>query len=151
LQIGFGSYASAISYTNALDDKFAGGQASVFYAPTDNIAIKATIYSLENEIFSFIKSDGYDLVIYAGQGLISNGFKFYGGAGIFKETWSLFGSEDVFTGIQLNGGIGYNWENVALDLDVGVREITDYDNIFSPLGYYVDAVASSSLTLSIRF
>jgi hypothetical protein len=150
-QVGLGLYRSAISYNNTSDDEFSGVAISASYAATDNVAFRGTIFSLEHDDFSEIDSSGYDLVIYGGTGLLTQGFKIYGGGGIFKDTWEVLGLEESFNGFQLNGGLGYNWDVVAIDLVIGIRGTSDYDDLANQFGSTVDAAVSSNLSLSVRF
>jgi hypothetical protein len=150
-QVGFGLYRSAVAYNNVSDDEFSGGAVSASYAVNDNVAFRGTLFSLEHDDFSEIDSSGYDLVIYGGTGLLTNGFKIYGGGGLFKETWEVSGLEESFNGFQLNGGLGYNWDVVAIDLVIGIRSVSDYDDLANQFGSSVDAAVSSNLSIALRF
>lgn len=150
-QVGLGLYRSAVSYNNTSDDEFSGGAISATYAMSDNVAFRGTIFSLEHDDFSEIESSGYDLVVYGGTGLLTQGFKIYGGGGLFKDTWEVFGFEEDFSGFQLNGGLGYNWDVIAIDLVIGIRSVSDYDDLANTFGSTVDAAISSNLSVSIRF
>ena len=151
LQVGIGSYVTNVSYFNSSDDEFSGGAISAAYALNDNLSFRASVYALENDVFSALENKGYDLSIYGGTGLMTHGFKIYGGGGIFSETWQVAGFEDDFSGVQLGGGIGYNWDTVALDFIVGIRSISDYEDNLSPFGLEVESSTSGTLALSIRF
>lgn len=150
-QVGLGIYNSGVSYNNTSDDKFSGGAISASYAATDNLAFRGTIFSLEHDDFSEIESSGYDLVVYGGTGLLTQGFKIYGGGGLFKDTWEANGAEESFNGIQLNGGLGYNWDVVAIDFVIGIRSVSDYDDFANKFGSTVDATLSSNISVSLRF
>ncbi len=150
-QVGLGFYRSAVSYNNTSDDEFGGFAISASYAATDNFAFRGTIFSLEHDDFSEVDSSGYDLVIYGGTGLLTQGFKIYGGGGLFKDTWEAFGVDESFNGFQLNGGLGYNWDVVAIDLVIGIRSTSDYDDLANLFGSTVDAAVSSNLSISFRF
>ena len=151
LQVGFGVYNLTVNYNNSFDYEFSGTAISAAYAPTDNLSFRVSFYSLDNDDFSALESSGYDLVIYGGTGLATQGFKIYGGGGIYSDTWELNGFEDDFSGVQLSGGLGYNWEVVALDFVIGIRSTSDYEDELSQIGLLVDTVTTSSLTLSMRF
>jgi hypothetical protein len=113
---------------------------------------KGAYYSTEHDDFSDLEADGFDLALYLGTGLASKGFKAYVGGGIFNETWELFGAEEDFSGIQVTGGIGYNWDNIALDFIVGIRDPSDYEDFIED-NLFIDvdpAAVTGSLTLSIR-
>ncbi len=104
---------------------------------------------LEDNGVDVIDNKGYDFLIHFGTGLSQTGFKAYIGGGIFSETWKNPHFTEKFNGLQINGGIGYNWDAVALDLSVGLREADDYDDPeFQDLN---PTAASSSLQLSARF
>ena len=154
--IGIGTYALTIVYDNSLvgsDDNLSGFGLSALYAFTDQFAIRGEYYSLDHDDDSNVDATGIDLVGYIGTGLATRGFKAYVGGGIFSETWeSPFRSED-FGGLQLNGGIGYNWDVVALDFVLGIRDAGDYEE-FIQRNTFVSTNAgavSGSLILSARF
>ncbi len=150
-QIGLGIYNSTISYDLASDDEFSGGAISATYAVSDNLAFRGIIFSLEHDDFSEIDSSGYDLVIYGGTGLLTQGFKIYGGGGLYKDTWEVIGFEESFSGLQLSGGLGYNWDAVAIDLVIGIRNVDDYDDLANTVGLTADVAVSSNLSVSFRF
>ena len=150
-QVGLGIYNSAISYNDTSDDEFSGGAISASYAATDNFAFRGTIFSLEHDDFSEVDSSGYDLVVYGGTGLLTQGFKIYGGGGLYKDTWEAPGFEESFSGFQLNGGLGYNWDVVAIDFVIGIRSISDYDDFANQFGLTADTAVSSNLSVSFRF
>ena len=148
--VGIGSYATVISVDEygSEDDEFTGGSITVRYAATENIALSAVFYGLEHEDVSAIEVSGIDLLVYAGNNFMSEGFKYYGGVGFYSETLEVGSFEEDFSGFQLNGGIGYNWEHVALDLTLGIRSTGDYEDFTDASD--VTAV-SSSLSLAYRF
>ena len=150
-QVGLGIYNFTLAYDNTSDDEFSGGAISASYAATDNLAFRGTIFSLEHDDFSEVDSSGYDLVVYGGTGLLTQGFKIYGGGGLFKDTWEAFGVEESFNGFQLNGGLGYNWDVVAIDFVIGIRSVSDYDDFVSIVGVSADTAVSSNLSVSFRF
>ena len=150
-QVGLGIYNFTVSYDNASDDEFSGGAISASYAATDNLAFRGTIFSLEHDDFSEIESSGYDLVVYGGTGLLTQGFKIYGGGGLFKDTVDFSGFEESFSGLQLNGGLGYNWDAVAIDFVIGIRDVSDYEEVLNTTGAIVDTAVSSNLSVSFRF
>jgi len=153
--IGIGTYALKIAYDDAflVDDDLSGVGITASYAFTDHFAIRGGYYSLDHDDFSAIDDTGIDLVAYFGTGLATHGFKAYIGGGIFNETWKLSVFEEDFSGLQINGGIGYNWNVVALDFVLGIRDPGDYEDfIRRTLLINVDAAAiSGSLILSARF
>lgn len=150
-QIGLGIYNSTIAYDFGPDDEFSGNAISATYAQSDNLAFRGTIFSLEHDDFSGLDSSGYDLVIYGGTGLLTQGFKIYGGGGLFKDTVEATGFDESFNGLQLSGGLGYNWDAVAIDLVIGIRQVGDYDDLANTVGLTADAAVSSNLSVSFRF
>lgn len=83
-------------------------------------------------------------------GLLSEGFKAYIGSGFYSETLEIGSFDEDFSGAQINGGIGYNWEQVSLELSIGIRSTGDYEGFVDDSGTDVTAV-SSALTVSYRF
>jgi hypothetical protein len=153
--VGIGTYAAKIAYDNSniSDDDFSGGALSFAYAFTDQFALRATFFSLEHNDFSDLKSKGYDLLAYLGTGLATHGFKAYIGGGLFRDKEEFGTYDKIFNGLQLSGGIGYNWDPVSLDLVIGIRDSSDYENFVNTIpGMDISAtVVSSSLILSARF
>ena len=145
--IGLGTYGFTLTYSNQqfLDDEFGGFAINAAYAVNDNVAIKGALFSLEYDFPGIdVESDGYDLAIVAGTGLATEGFKIYGGLGIFNDTWSSPGFYDSeFSGLQLVGGLGYNWEAISLDLSFGVRDADEYSSS-------VSTAVSAGLIVSVR-
>ena len=155
--IGIGTYALQLSYDNSNineDDKFSGAAISLAYSFTDNVAVKGALYKMEHDDVSELEASGYDLVIVGGAGLATQGFKIYGGGGLFSETWEVSGlsGDEDFSGTQLVGGLGYNWDVIAVDLSVSIRDADDYVDLLSRLGGTGDVIAvSGGLTVSVRF
>jgi hypothetical protein len=154
--IGIGSYVSTIAYDNSLikDDDLSGFSLSFGYAVSDQFALRGSYFSLEHDDLSDLESKGIDLLGYLGTGLATHGFKAYVGGGYFSDEWELGPVSERFNGLQLSGGIGYNWSSVSLDFILGIRDASDYEDFvnqafpFNP----VSAVAvSGSLLLSYRF
>lgn len=154
--IGIGTYASTIAYDDSLlkDDELSGLSLSFGYAVSDQFAFRGSYFSLEHDDFSDLESKGIDLLGYFGTGLATHGFKAYIGGGFFSDKWQLGPVSETFDGLQLSGGIGYNWDSVSLDFILGIRDASDYEDFanqafpFNP----VSAVAmSGSLLLSYRF
>lgn len=154
--VGIGTYRSVIAYDNSLfqDDELSGYAFSFGYAASDQFAFRGTIFSLEHDDFSDIDSAGYDLLAYLGTGLATQGFKAYIGGGLFSDKWEVGSFSKTFNGLQLSGGIGYNWDSVSLDFILGIRDASDYEDfinqslIFSQVSA---AAVSGSLLLSYRF
>ena len=83
---------------------FSGFNIAAGYAVNNHFQIRATYFSLENDDFSAIESDGFDLMAYGGVGLSKKGFRGYGGAGFFSDKWSALGENETMSGFQLGGG-----------------------------------------------
>jgi len=154
--IGIGTYATTIAYDNSLlkDDELSGFSLSFGYAVFDQFALRGSYFSLEHDDLSDLESKGIDLLGYLGTGLATHGFKAFIGGGFFSDKWQLGSVSETFNGLQLSGGIGYNWDSVSLDFILGIRDASDYEDLvnqafpFNP----VSAVAvSGSLLLSYRF
>ena len=152
--VGVGTYALVVANDNSYydDDELAGFGVSAMYSFYDNFAVKGQYYSLEHDDFSSLEDTGFDFVGYFGTGLATEGFKAYIGGGLFNESWKMTGFSKGFSGLQLNGGIGYSWEVVAIDLVLGMRDAGDYKDFAASQGISLDPSAvSSSLTISARF
>ena len=111
--LGIGTYRSVIATDNSFyaDDELSGLAFTFGYALSDNVAFRGTYFSLEHDDFSEIESTGIDLLAYFGTGLASEGFKAYIGGGLFTDKWEVGYFSETFDGLQLNGGLGYNWES----------------------------------------
>jgi len=147
--IGGGTYALIIDHDELGEDDFSGFTLSSTYAVSDSFSINGQYYSLEHNDVSDLDVSGVDISAYYGTGLASKGFKAYIGAGLYSETLDFEGMEEDFSGAQLRGGFGYNWEAISLDLSVGIRSTGDYED-FADDGADMSAI-SSSLVLAFRF
>ena len=150
INIGFGAYALVVAYADPfiLDDEFTGTTFTVSYAFSNNMAVRGNLYAIEHDDLSIFEASGTDIVLLFSSGLENIGFKAYLGGGIFNEEMDFFGGfTQSFNGLQLNAGIGYSWDFLALDLIVGLRDSSDYTDFVGS----DSAAASSSLTLSARF
>jgi hypothetical protein len=151
--VGLGTYALVITNDSDFfdDDRLTGFSISGLYAVSDMFALRAAYYALEHDDFSNIDDTGFDFVGYIGAGLMSEGFKIYGGGGIYTESWDTPTGDESFNGLQLSGGIGYNWKNVALDFVLSLRQKDDYEDVLAGSGVSIEGAASGSLILSARF
>ena len=149
-QVGVGSYAVVVEADDYPDDDFTGFNLSSTYAFTDNVAIRGQYYSLEHDDESDLELSGVDILAFYGTGLLSKGFKAYVGGGFYSETMEMDGFDEDFSGAQINGGIGYNWDAVSLELSIGIRSTGDYEDLIDDSDTDVTAV-SSALTVSYRF
>ncbi len=151
--IGLGTYGFTVDYTDSayVNREFSGLAINATFAANDNIGVKGAIYSLEADnddynVYDGTESSGYDLTLIAGTGLATEGFKIYGGIGVFNDTWSKPGYYDSeFSGLQFVGGLGYNWEVISLEFSFGVREADEYN-----INTDVAAAVSAGLIVSVR-
>lgn len=153
--IGFGTYVHTIAYDDSFyrDDEYSGIALSGSFVISNSFALRGTYFSLEDDNFSEIDSTGFDFLGHFGTGLASEGFKVYVGGGIFKDTIEVSSFSKSFSGLQLSGGLGYNWQSVSLDLIIGIRDSSDYEDFINEaLLTNVSATSvSGSLILSARF
>ena len=153
--LGVGTYRSVIAVDDPFyqDDELSGIAFTFGYAVSNNVAFRGTYFSLEHDDFSDIESTGFDFLAYFGTGLATQGFKAYIGGGLFKDKWEVGTFSQSFDGLQLNGGLGYNWESVSLDLVIGIRDPGDYEDFVNGVfaTNFTATAISSSLLLSYRF
>ena len=152
--LGFGTYATVIAYDNSIlsDDEFSGISLSLAYALSDILSIRGSYFSQDHDTISSLESTGFDFLAHVGLNMGSPGFKAYIGGGIFSEEWEAGSLSHTFNGLQLSGGIGYNWESVALDFILNIRDASDYEDFASTVFNNVEAGAvSGTLLLSFRF
>ena len=147
--VGISSYALIVSSDNYGDDDFSGVAFSGNHFISDNVGFRFELYVLEHDSFSEIEVTGFDLLAHYGSGLRSVGFKWYIGGGLYSETMEIGSFEEDFSGAQINGGIGYNWDSVGLDLSLGLRTTSDYEDL-AENGDDLTAT-TASLALSYRF
>ena len=145
----------SLTITNDDEDaKFSGSIITASYAFSDSLAVKGSIHSLENDDYSELISDSFDIIGYWGTGLQSEGFKAYIGAGLFSDTWEVDGyqEDEKFSGVVFSGGLGYSWEYVTVDFMLGARQAEDYADLVEESGGSGTIMAvTTSLVLSARF
>lgn len=151
-QIFIGPKALNISYdtSGAGDDELSGFQLGYSRVFQKYFEFRGSYFKLEHDDFSELSVDGFDLGLVAGK--VGSGFNIFGGAGFFTETWDNSSSHD-FSGLQLIGGIGYNWQHVGLDFILAVRDPSDYEDfVESVYGTNTSAgAASASINVGWRF
>ncbi len=149
--VGAGTYAVALGWEDSENDSFGGGALSATYAFNDNFAIRGNLYSLEHDDYSDAELTGFELSAFYGTGLATKGFKAYVGGGLYSETleFNNVDFDESFSGAQISGGFGYNWESVSLDFFIALRSTGDYEDLADD-GDEVSA-ASGSLVLAYRF
>ncbi|PCI01427.1 MAG: hypothetical protein COB79_04080 [Zetaproteobacteria bacterium] len=163
--LGLGSYALGLSSSDpTVPDLTFGGLALVAnYEVTDLISVGGHFYSIDATEFFFsgttlvelaYANTGYDALIKLGKnsGL---GLTYFGGIGLYSETIEVSlpafpaagtASED-FSGTMFGAGIGHNWENVNLLLELYFRSTGDYE----AGGTASVTAVTSSLNMSYRF
>ena len=149
--VGLGSYAVTLGSDNSYnsDLNFSGFNLAAGYAFNNHFQLRGTYFSLENDDFSAVESSGFDMMAYGGVGLSKPGFRGYGGAGFFSDKWKFTQFSKSFSGIQLGGGLGYNWGPVALDFVLTLRQADKYADYIYESGTYV--AMSGNLTVSYLF
>jgi hypothetical protein len=152
--VSIGLYAENFSRSSVSGDAdFSGYALAIGQVFRDNIDGRITVYSSENDNLSSLDSRGYDIVLHYGTGLASQGFKAYIGGGYFKDIWELSDFKESFSGLQISGGVGYNWNLISLDFVLAIRDPDDFEKLINKvLGTDISVDAySGSLLLSYRF
>lgn len=146
--IGLTSYVTIIDDPSSRDELSGGGLIAT-YAFSDRVAARANFGSLEHDSYFNIESDTSELAILLGRNLNQTGFKWYVGAGVFQDKWSVKHSDasQSFNGLLLTGGLGYNWNRVAFDFWLSMRDSSQYEMG----GYNLDSAATGGLAISLRF
>ncbi|WP_372761554.1 outer membrane beta-barrel protein [Pseudoalteromonas sp.] len=149
--VGAGAYAFTLTNDNSSSEDldFSGFNIAAGYAVNNHFQIRGTYFSLENDEYSEIESDGFDIMAYGGVGFSKKGFRGYGGAGFFSDKWSALNESESMSGFQLGGGLGYNWGPAALDFVVTLRQADEYEDFMFSSGTYV--AVSGNLTMSYLF
>lgn len=141
--------------SDSRDFEFSGNVLTAQYAVTDKWAVKATYQSLEFDDNSDVSSTNVDVLAYFGRGFLTdNKLKVYAGLGFFSDTWGTDDDADDidFSGFTVGGGVGYNWERVALDFVINARQASDYGEFVEDAGGFGTVVAvTGALTISARF
>lgn len=129
--IGLTSSATTISVDGYEDDGLSGLGLTYTGTFSDSGARqwagRVTYASQEHDDLSALKSAALDANILWGGNINQVGFKWYVGGGLFNEKWSLGSSSLTHNGMQLGGGIGYNWRPVSLDFWINLRNGGAYD------------------------
>lgn len=152
--VGVGIAALVLDSEKNRDFKFSGGALTATYFVSDNVAIKSQYYALNHSTYRGVKISGgglsgIDISAYYGTGLTTKGFKMYLGGGLYNETIKFSGKDASFNGVQIVGGIGYNWDTISLDMTLSARSTGDYEDTLTALGEI--STSSSDLILTYRF
>lgn len=153
-QLAIGTYAIVVDYDDyRIPDDDLSGHALSYTHVFDSVALRVNLYGTDHDEIPGLDVGGSEILLLGGSNLAGHGFKIYGGGGVFGETWESPSEETDISGLELVGGLGYNWKKVAIDFTVGLRGVRDYEDRKSALvGRNVHAgAASSSLTIGIRF
>ena len=153
INLGIGYYTVHIydeiySYDS---DRLNGVSLSATYMLSDIVALRGTLYSLERGNFDNTNADGWEVLAYYGRGMTTQGGKWYLGGGYFSEQWNDATGSSTFNGLQLGGGFGYNWEHLAFDMLLHLRDTSDYDNHLGAPGAEINTAGVLSIMLSARF
>jgi hypothetical protein len=152
--LGISHYRETIatSDSDVEDNVFSGTALTISYSFSDHMRISSSIFKTEHEDNSSWKSDGYDILLHFGTGLATKGFKAYGGFGLFKDKWTLSSFSESRSGIQGGGGIGYNWENISIELTINLRQVSEYEEFIERTNSSgVGFVGSEAISMSFRF
>jgi hypothetical protein len=151
--LGLGYYSLQLyDETWSYDSKRMNGAAFTgAYMFSDQIALRASYYVLRNGDFTNTDTEGMELLGYYGRGLATRGGKVYAGAGYFTEDWDDTEGTHQFDGLQLMLGAGYNWDRVAFDAIITLRDVGDYDDYLGRPDAEINTAGVLSLMLSARF
>ena len=141
-------YDEAYSYDS---DRFNGISLSASYMFTNRVALRANYYMLRQGDFAYDDADGWEVLALFGNGLATQGGKWYVGAGYFNEQWQASSGSDSFNGLQLGGGFGYNWETIALEMQLTFRNTGDYDDTLGTQNTDIISAGVLAVLLSTRF
>jgi hypothetical protein len=151
LGIGYYSleiYDEAYSYEG---DRLNGASLSAAYMLSNKVALRGTYYLLKRGNFADTDASGLEALAYYGNGLAMRGLKWYVGGGYFSEEWDIATESNSFSGLQLGGGFGYNWERYSFDMFLHFRDTSDYDKQLAVPGGEINTAGVLSLMLSSRF
>ena len=152
INLSAGMYGSNTTYTNGGDGDFMKGAVlTAQYAFNDHFALKAAVFSGEETEYKIVENKGYDVSGIIGTGLATEGWKFFGGAGFYGDHWKKGGIEFTSRGVQINAGLGYNWEHFSLDAVIGMRDADGYTANLSKYGLEVDGVVYTAVSVGVRF
>lgn len=144
-------YYGSTSYS----DNFSGLGLFGSYTFTDNFFVTGNYYSLDHEDTSSVNDQGLEFIFYGGAGLTTtNSAKLYAGLGYYSGTFSVSSYEKDVSGLILSGGIGYNWEQFAVDFVIGFRDSNGYEDAlietYDLIGYTITDADISSTTVDLK-
>lgn len=132
-QVGLALYQQTISYDAVRTDTdvslsedldFSG--VAVFYtgALNENIAVRAGLYTADDDDDAATSDDatGLDLQLLFGINMNGQGFRAYAGPGYYSDKWeSPSGGSKRFSSLQVTGGLGFVFDRFAVDGWVTLR------------------------------
>jgi hypothetical protein len=135
------------------DDSFVGKVIKYTRSLNENIALKAAVYSVENDsdTGTISGSEGMALL---GSNFSHEGINFYTGVGYYSENIDIEAVDVDYGGFEVVGGIAFNWPRAVLEYQVNFREATELeDELESKYGTSVDDISalSYSMNISLRF
>lgn len=143
------SYGTSIEFDGITDNLSGWGltfDAVVAELQFSELAIRGTAARQKHDDFSRIDINAFELSLLWGRGLNHYGFNWAIGGGLFTEQWTDRSSVN-FNGVQFSGGIGYNWDQVAINGWISLRDANAYK-----LGRRsADAAAAAGLAIGLRF
>ena len=150
-KIGIGSYVLTVNEERAattVSYVWSGTAIIGGYDITDNITANGSYYSLTEDIDSNSTMKGFDASVRFGPNGL--GFTYYGGLGLYSETWnhSLGNVSGSYSGGLMEAGFGYNWKDVNLNWNViSFRTAKDYKGT-SPNSF---SAGTGAISIAYRF
>ncbi|MCC5853431.1 MAG: hypothetical protein JJU30_11375 [Alkalimonas sp.] len=145
------SAATVLSYKGGADDDFSGFGTSFFFTIRDDgskqWAGRASYAYMSHDNFSSVRLHATDFSAVWGSNLNRVGFKWGIGGGLFNDKVSGPARSFTFNGLQLTGGLGYNWDSVSLALWMNLRPGSAYKGD----GFKAESAANVGLELGFRF
>ena len=145
--VGQSAWAGDNTNANELTVNTAGVYLNGRYVLNENVALDANFHLLPNgqkesrmdmgqrttvrttdiNGFSGTEMNANFLV---GLSLDERGWYAFTGLGVFKENWEYTGGSDEFTGYQVPFGLGYNFRNLSMEAQFGMKNIASYGDFF---------------------
>ena len=150
---GITSYALNVGYDRKyLNDEFSGLGIFMTHALSNSTALRGGVYSLEHLVKNR-QAQGIDVQLLLGNNFERPGMKFYGGVGLYSETWKIANISEDYGGAQLIFGMGANFSVLSVDWWVALRSSGDYSaSATKEAGFPITTgAANGGLMFSIRF
>jgi hypothetical protein len=153
--LGLGTFGVVVDNEKPVDDdNLFGGSIVGTYAFNDKVAARGIFFSTTHDDDDELINAGIEAHVLYGRKLTQAGFRYYGLAGFFSETWDNDIIDESFSGLTVGFGIGYAWEKVALDWWGAWRSPSKYQDLWDDLETGVDndmKAMAGSLSVSYRF